>query len=204
MSRYNGPKTRINRRFKMAIFPANKASERKPYPPGQHGPRLRRKESEYSLGLNEKQKLRYMYGLSEKQFRATFDKAKRKEGVTGDNFLMLLNLRLDNVIYLLGFARTRRAARQYVNHGHVKINGHKVDIPSFECSPQDLIEVRVEKSSQQLATRSLDGSQYRAIAPWLSLDAGSLKGTVNRLPVAEELHKDININPQLIVEFYSR
>lgn len=204
MSRYNGPKTRINRRFKMAIFAPNKAFERKPYPPGQHGPRLRRKESEYSLGLNEKQKLRYMYGLSEHQFHQTFNKAKRKEGVTGDNFLMLLNLRLDNVIFLLGFARTRRAARQYVNHGHIRVNGHKVDIPSFECSPQDLIEVHTGRSSQQLATRSLDGSQYRATAPWLSLESSALKGTINRLPLAEELHKDININLQLIVEFYSR
>lgn len=202
MSRYNGPKTRINRRFKMAIFPANKASERKPYPPGQHGPRLRRKESEYALGLNEKQKLRYMFGLNEKQFHSTFDKAKRKPGVTGDNFLILLNLRLDNVVYLLGFARTRRAARQYVNHGHVKVNGHKVDIPSFECSPHDVIEIGEQKSSRQLATRSLDGSQYRAMASWLSLEADALKGMVNREPSGEELA--VGINPQLIVEFYSR
>lgn len=202
MSRYKGPKTRINRRFKMAIFPANKASERKPYPPGQHGPRLRRKESEYSMGLNEKQKLRYMFGLNEKQFHSTFDKAKRKPGVTGENFLILLNMRLDNVVYLLGFARTRRAARQYVNHGHVKVNGQKVDIPSFECTPQDIVEVKEDKSSRQLATRSLDGSQYKALAPWLSIQVDALKGTINREPSPEEL--EVGINPQLIVEFYSR
>lgn len=202
MSRYNGPKTRINRRFKMAIFPLNKAYERKPYPPGQHGPRLRRKESEYALGLNEKQKLRFMYGLSEKQFHATFDKAKRRAGVTGDNFLILLNVRLDNVVYLLGFARTRRAARQYVNHGHIKVNGHKVDIPSFECSPHDVIEVQAGKSSRQLATRSLDGSQYRVSAAWLSVKPDSLEGTVNRLPSNDELQTDIDT--RLIVDFYSR
>lgn len=202
MSRYTGPKQKINRRFKMAIFPANKATERKPYPPGQHGPRLRRKESEYSLGLNEKQKLRFMFGLSEKQFHATFEKAKRKSGVTGDNFLILLNMRLDNIVYLLGLARTRRAARQYVNHGHIKVNGIKVDIPSFLCAPHDTIEVQDDKSSRQLATRSLDGSQYKTMATWLSLNPEELKGSVNREPLGEELQT--GINPQLIVEFYSR
>ncbi|PWU05776.1 MAG: 30S ribosomal protein S4 [Verrucomicrobia bacterium] len=202
MSRYTGPKTKINRRFKMAIFQANKASERKPYPPGQHGPRLRRKESEYALGLNEKQKLRFMFGLSEKQFHSTFNRAKRKAGVTSDNFLVLLNMRLDNIVYLLGFARTRRAARQYVNHGHVKVNGQKVDIPSFECAPQDVIEVQDDKSSRQLATRSLDGSQYKTMAPWLSVQVEELKGIINREPSGEELQT--GINPQLIVEFYSR
>lgn len=199
---YKGPKTRINRRFKMSIFQANKAYERKPYPPGQHGPRLRRKESEYAMGLNEKQKLRFMFGLSEKQFHATFERAKRQPGVTGYNFLVLLNMRLDNIVFLLGLARSRRAARQYVNHGHVKVNGQKVDIPSFQCSPQDVIEVHEQKSSRQLATRSLDGSQYRALSPWLSLEAEGLKGTINRKPTPEEL--EIGINPQLIVEFYSR
>lgn len=202
MSRYTGPKARINRKFKMAIFGATKASERKPYPPGQHGPRLRRKESGYSIGLNEKQKLRYMYGLTEKQFRLAFGRAKRKDGVTGNNFLQILDSRLDNVVYLLGFARTRRASRQFVNHGHISVNGHKVDIPSFECSSGDIIEVREGTSSKQLATRNLDGSQYRAIPAWLSVEPDLLKGTVNRLPSAEELQKDINV--QLIVEFYSR
>lgn len=199
---HKGPKTRINRRFGMAIFPPNKASERKPYPPGQHGPRLRRKKSEYALGLDEKQKLRFMYGLGEKQFRATYDRAKRREGVTGDNLLLLLNLRLDSVVYLLGFTRTRRASRQYVGHGHVKVNGHKVDIPSYQCSPGDVIEVCESTPSRQLATRSLDGSQYRVVAPWLSLETDLLRGTVNRLPSAEELQQDVNV--QLIVEFYSR
>lgn len=199
---YKGPKTRINRRFGMAIFPPNKAWERKPYPPGQHGPRLRRKKSEYALGLDEKQKLRFMYGLGEKQFRATYDRAKRKDGVTGDNFLLLLNTRLDSIVYLLGFARTRRASRQYVNHGHVKVNGQKVDIPCYECKQGDVIEVSDAKGSRQLATRSLDGSQYRSVASWLSLEVDLLRGVINRLPSTEDLQQDINV--QLIVEFYSR
>ncbi len=186
----------------MAVFPANKASERKPYPPGQHGPRLRRKKSEYALGLDEKQKLRFMYGLGEKQFRATFDRAKRKEGVTGDNFLLLLNTRLDSIVYVVGFARTRRAARQYVNHGHVKVNGVRVDIPSYECKQGDVIEVCTGTSSRQLATRSLDGSQYRATASWISVESDLLKATVNRLPSKDEMQLDVNV--QLIVEFYSR
>lgn len=202
MSRYKGPKTRINRRFGMSVFPANKASERKPYPPGQHGPRLRRKKSEYALGLDEKQKLRFMYGLGEKQFRATYERAKRKDGVTGDNFLLLLNVRLDSVVYLIGFARTRRAARQYVNHGHVKVNGINVDIPSYECKQGDVIEVCDTTSSRQLATRSLDGSQHRAVASWILIQPDLLKATLSRLPSKEELQQDINV--QLIVEFYSR
>jgi len=202
MSRYKGPKTRINRRFGMAVFPANKASERKPYPPGQHGPRLRRKKSEFALGLDEKQKLRFMYGLGEKQFRATYERAKRKDGVTGDNFLLLLNTRLDCIVYLIGFARTRRAARQYVNHGHIKVNGVNVDIPSYECKQGDVVEVCDTTSSRQLATRSLDGSQYRAVASWISVKADELKAVVDRLPSKEEMQQDINV--QLIVEFYSR
>lgn len=186
----------------MAVFPANKASERKPYPPGQHGPRLRRKKSEYALGLDEKQKLRFMYGLGEKQFRATYDRAKRKDGVTGDNFLLLLNTRLDSIVYTVGFARTRRAARQYVNHGHVKVNGVRVDIPSYECKQGDVIEVCSGTSSRQLATRSLDGSQYRSTVSWMSRETDLLKATVSRLPSKDEMKLDINV--QLIVEFYSR
>lgn len=202
MSRYKGPKTRINRRFGMAVFPANKASERKPYPPGQHGPRLRRKKSEYALGLDEKQKLRFMYGLGEKQFRATYERAKRKDGVTGDNFLLLLNIRLDSIVYLIGFARTRRASRQYVNHGHVKVNGISVDIPSYECKQGDVIEVCDTTSSRQLATRSLDGSQHRAVASWILVQPDLLKATLMRLPSKEESQQEVNV--QLIVEFYSR
>ncbi|MBQ6534871.1 MAG: 30S ribosomal protein S4, partial [Opitutales bacterium] len=127
MSRYTGPTTKINRRFSMPIFAETKAMSKKPYIPGQHGPRLRRRVTDYSMGLNEKQKLRYMFGLSEKQFRLTFERAKRQRGVTGEIFMRLLELRLDNIVYQLGFARSRAAARQFVTHGHIQVNGKKVD-----------------------------------------------------------------------------
>ena len=202
MSRYTGPTTRINRRFGMAIFPANKSFERRTYPPGQHGPSFRRKVSDYSAGLLEKQKLRLMYGLTEKQFRNLFQKAKRKQGITGENFLSSLETRLDNVVYRLGFAKTRKSARQFVNHGHLLVNGHKVDIPSYQVSVGDDITVREKSSSRQVATRNLDGSQYNNTPPWLEVKADSLQGTVTRLPQADELEQSINV--QLVVEFYSR
>ena len=140
MSRYTGPTTKINRRFGMALFPENKAMQKKPYIPGQHGPHLRRRVTDYSMGLNEKQKLRFMFGLSEKQFRLTFERAKKVRGVTGEIFMQMLETRLDNVIYSLGFARTRKAARQFVTHGHVQVNGKKVDIASYACKPGDVVE----------------------------------------------------------------
>ena len=202
MSRYTGPTTRINRRFGMAIFPANKSFERRTYPPGQHGPSFRRKVSDYSAGLLEKQKLRMMYGLTEKQFRNLFQKAKRKQGITGETFLSSLETRLDNVVYRLGFAKTRKSARQFVNHGHLLVNGHKVDIPSYQVSVGDDLTVREKSSSRQVATRNLDGSQYNNTPPWLEVKADSLQGTVTRLPQADELEKSINV--QLVVEFYSR
>ena len=142
MSRYTGPTTRINRRFGQAIFAPTKAFERKPHPPGQHGPRLRRKFSEYAVGLNEKQKLRFMYGITEKQFRLTFEKAKNTRGVTGEIFLQMLETRLDSVIYRLGFAKSSAGARQLVGHGHICVNGQKTDIASFIVKEGDEIEVR--------------------------------------------------------------
>ena len=200
--RYTGPTTRINRRFKMAIFPATKAYERKPYLPGIHGAHLKRRISDYSLGLNEKQKLRFMFGLSEAQFRLTFEKAKHARGVTGETFLRLLECRLDNIVYLMGFAKTRKAARQLVTHGHICVNGHKVNIPSYSCEPGEVISVSEKLPSRQLATRSLDESQGRNCPSWLTVQADSLKGTVDRLPVREEMVSDID--EQLIVEYYSR
>ena len=169
MSRYTGPTTRINRRFGMPIFAESKAMQKKPYIPGQHGPRLR---------------------------------AKRQRGVTGEIFMRLLELRLDNVIYQLGFARSRKAARQFVTHGHVQVNGKKVDIPSFTCQAGDVVEVRDRTSSRQLAQRAIDESQLRATPAWLERAAEAFKGTVSRLPIREEM--DQSINDQLIVEFYSR
>lgn len=202
MARYTGPTTRLNRRFGMAIFPPNKAFEKKKYLPGVHGPRLRRKSSDYSIGLNEKQKMRYCFGLTEKQFRLTFTEAKRMLGVTGEEFLRLLEQRLDNVVYRLGVGRTRSAARQFVGHGHVLVNGQKVDIPSFRCKAGDVIEVRDRTSSKQLATRYLEENQMRAVPGWLVMDVESLRGTVNRLPETEEMEQGFNL--QVIVEYYSR
>lgn len=200
--RYTGPTTRINRRFKAEIFPITKAYERKPYLPGMHGAHLKRRVSDYSLGLNEKQKLRFMFGLSEAQFRLAFEKAKRVRGVTGENFLRLLECRLDNIVYLMGFAKTRRAARQLVGHGHVCVDGHKVNIPSYTCKPGETISICDKVASRQLAIRSLDESQGRNCPPWLTVQAENLKGTVDRLPVREEMVP--GVDEQLIVEFYSR
>ena len=202
MSRYTGPTTRVNRRFSQAIFAPTKAFERKPHPPGQHGPRLRRKLSEYAIGLNEKQKLRFMYGMTEKQFRLTFEKAKNTRGVTGEIFLQMLECRLDSVIYRLGFAKSRAAARQFVAHGHILVNGKKTDIPSFMVKEGDEVEVRERTSSRQLATRCMEESQARTVPEWLTLNADALKATANRLPTGEETEDSINV--QLIVEYYSR
>ena len=202
MSRYTGPSARINRRFGQSIFPTAKVRDHKNHPPGIHGPRLRRKNSDYSVGLNEKQKLRYMFGLTEKQFRLTFERAKRIRGITGQIFLQLLETRLDNVVYQAGFSRTRRAARQLVNHGHVSVNGKKVDIPSYTTKPGDVIEIRQRPSSRQLATRGVEESQFRTPPAWLAVESDSLKATVSRAPIPEEMEQSVNV--QLIVEFYSR
>ena len=142
MARYRGPKQKVARRFKEPIFGPSKALERKAYPPGQHGRGRRSKESEYSVQLKEKQKARYTYGLLERQFRNLFEKASRKRGVTGENLLKFLEARLDNTVFRLGFARTRRQARQLVNHGHIMVNDQVVDIPSYELRPGDIIAVR--------------------------------------------------------------
>ncbi len=200
--RYTGPTIRINRRYKLAVFPLKKAYERKPYLPGIHGAHLRRRVNDFSLGLNEKQKLRYMFGLTEKQFRRTFQKAKKIRGVTGEVMLRLLECRLDNVVYSMGLAKTRRAARQFVTHGHVKVNGRKVDIPSYTCKPGDEVKVCDKVSSRQLATRFIEDAQYKACPAWLSVNVECLQGSVNRYPVREEMVQ--GINEQLVVEFYSR
>ena len=202
MARYTGPTTRVNRRFGMSIFPPSKAQERKPHPPGQHGPRLRRKFSEYALGLNEKQKLRFIYGLTEKQFRNLFERAKSRRGVTGEIFLQMLETRLDAVVYSCGFAKTRRQARQLVTHGHVKINGQKVDIPSYHVNASEVVEIKGATSSRQMATRGLEDSRARTIPNWITRNDDSLTATINRLPGADDI--DCPVNVQLIVEFYSR
>jgi small subunit ribosomal protein S4 len=202
MARYTGPTTRISRRFGQQLLGSAKAFERRSYPPGQHGPKLRRKVSEYAVGLNEKQKLRYIYGLLERQFRRVFEIAKKERGITGERFLQLLETRLDSVVYLLGLAKSRAAARQFVNHGHIRVNGHKVDIASYNVLAGDEIEVKNAPASRQLATRCLEENRVRNVPGWLSMNSESFKAVVNRLPTREEMEQ--GINEQLIVEFYSR
>jgi small subunit ribosomal protein S4 len=202
MARYTGPKVRVSRRFGQPIFGPAKELEKREYPPGQHGPRGRRKLTDYAVGLLEKQKLRMIYGLQERQFRRTFEKAKHERGVTGERFLQLLETRLDNVVYILGFAKSRPAARQFVNHGHVKVNGRKVDISSYTVKPGDVIEVRERPVSQQAAGRCVEETRLRPQPAWITRADGQLKATVNRLPTREEM--DPTVNEQLIVEFYSR
>ena len=202
MARYIGPTTRISRRFGQYILGSGKAFERRNFPPGQHGPKSRRKMSEYAVGLSEKQKARYIYGLLERQFRRVFAVAKKERGVTGERFLQLLETRLDSVVYHLGFTKTRAAARQFVNHGHIRVSGHKVDIPSYNVKPGEEIEVKPAASSRQIATHGLEENRLRNVPGWLSLNAEALKATVVRLPVRDEMEP--TINEQLIVEYYSR
>lgn len=202
MARYTGPRVRISRRFGVPIFGPSKYLERRNYGPGVHGPKSRRKSTDYGLGLIEKQKLRYFYGLMERQFRGVYEKALRRRGVTGEQMLQILETRLDNVVYHLGFGNTRAQARQMVCHGHVKVNGRKVNIPSYALKVNDVIEAKDTTVSKQMATRSLESSTSRVVPDWLSLDKNAIKGTVMRIPTREEIHPIAN--EQAVVEFYSR
>jgi len=202
MARYTGPRVRISRRFGVPIFGPSKYLERRNYGPGVHGPKSRRKSTDYGLGLIEKQKLRYYYGLMEKQFRGVYEKALRRRGVTGEQMLQILETRLDNVVYHLGFGNTRAQARQMVCHGHVKVNGKKVNIPSFALKVNDVIEAKDTNVSKQMATRSLESSTSRVVPDWLNLDKTALKGTVMRIPTRDEIQPIAN--EQAVVEFYSR
>ncbi len=179
MARYTGPRVRISRRFGLPIFGPSKYLERRNYGPGVHGPKSRRKHTDYGLGLIEKQKFRYYYGLMEKQFRGVYEKALRRRGVTGEQMLQILETRLDNVVYHLGFANTRAAARQMVCHGHITVNGRKVSIPSFALKVNNVIEVKNHNVSRQLATKNLEGSVSRAVPDWLSFSKEEFKGTVH-------------------------
>ena len=201
MARYKGPRVRINRRFGTMIFAA-KMREHKSYPPGVHGPKSRRKHSDYALGLMEKQKLRYQYGLLERQFRRTFETALKKRGVTGETLLQLLETRLDNVVYRLGWATTRPGARQIVNHGHVRVNGRKVGIPSYNVKPGDVIDVRETAVTRQLVSKSLESSQIRPVPEWIAFDRENVRAKIGRIPTRDEIQPIVN--EQLIVEFYSR
>jgi len=202
MARYTGPRTRISRRFGVPIFGASKYLDRRPYGPGVHGPKSRRKHSDYAIGLIEKQKLRYFYGLQERQFRNAYEKALRMRGVTGEKLLQILESRLDNLVYHAGFALTRPAARQLVAHGHVKVNGRKVDVPSFAVKVNDVIEVRDHNVSKQLAAKNVEGATSRVVPDWLSVDKTALKATLLRVPTRDEINPIAN--EQAVVEFYSR
>lgn len=202
MARYTGPRVRISRRFGLPIFGPSKYLERRNYGPGVHGPKSRRKHTDYGLGLIEKQKLRYYYGLMERQFRGVYEKALRRRGVTGEQMLQILETRLDNVVFHLGFASTRAAARQLVSHGHVTVNGRKVSIPSYALRVNDIIQVKNNNVSRQLASKNLEVSTSRAVPDWLSLTKEDFKGVVMRIPSRDEIQPIAN--EQAVVEFYSR
>jgi small subunit ribosomal protein S4 len=203
MARYTGPRAKISRRFGISLFGPSKAFERRNFPPGQHGVRAgRKKKSEYSVALGEKQKLRFQYGVLEKQFRGYYEEAARRRGVTGAILLQLLETRLDNVCYRAGFGNSRQAARQIVNHGHVLVNGRCVDIPSYQVKPGDVIKVGAKPSSQQLVLRMTDLTQALSVVDWLSVDKDKLEATVSRVPERADIAPVVN--EQLIVELYSR
>src|SRR6476660_7804435 len=167
MARYTGPRVRISRRFGVPIFGPTKYLERRNYGPGVHGPKSRRKHTDYGLGLIEKQKLRYYYGLQERQFRGVYERALKRRGVTGETMLQILELRLDNVVFHLGFGNTRAAARQMVGHGHVKVNGRKVNIPTYRLKVNDVVEVKDSSVSRQMAAKGMEISTSRPVPEWL-------------------------------------
>jgi len=203
MARYTGPRAKISRRFGVALFGSSKALERRNFPPGQHGLRAgRKKKSDYSIALGEKQKLRFQYGVLEKQFRGYYEEAARRRGITGEILLQLLETRLDNVCYRLGFGNSRAAARQLVNHGHVLVNDKKVDVASYQVQPGDKIKIGAKLSAQQLALRMMDLTQSVPLVDWLTLDRESMIGVVERVPERSDI--DPLVNEQLIVELYSR
>ena len=201
MARYRGPKSKIARKFRQPIFGPDKALEKKNYPPGQHGPNKRRgKQSEYAVQLAEKQKAKYTYGILEKQFRNLFKKASKSHGITGENLLRLCELRLDNVVYRLGIAPTRRAARQLVSHRHILVNGNIVNIPSYSLKPGDIVSVREKSKSLETITNSLNVNICNS--DWLEWDRALMSGKVITEPQREQIPE--NIKEQLIVELYSK
>ncbi len=201
MARYTGPRARISRRFGEPILGDNKALQKKNYAPGMHGKGKKRKQSEYAIQLAEKQKAKYIYGLLERQFAKLFDKASRKKGITGETLLQLLEARLDNVVYRLGIAPTRRAARQLVSHKHITVNGDLVNIPSYTLRPGDQVGVREKSKSLEAITVSLS-IQGAKKYPWLEWDGNEMEGKLIHIPVRQDIPE--NINEQLIVELYSK
>lgn len=202
MARYTGPRTKIARKFGEPIFGSDRSFEKKNYPPGQHGLNRRRKKvSEYGVQLKEKQKVKALYGMLEKQFRRTFEAAERAGGVTGEVLLQLLECRLDNVVYRMGIAPTRAAARQLVSHRHITVGGEVVNIPSYSLKPGQVVAVREKSKSMEVIQDAL-GSTQRSRFSWIEWDAPSMSGKFMQRPERAEIPE--NINEQLIVELYSK
>ena len=201
MARYTGPKCKACRRARTQLCQSKRcATERRPYPPGEHG-RGRMRESDYQIQLREKQKLRTMYGVLEKQFRRYYEEAARRPGITGENILQMLEQRLDNVVWRSGLAATRPQARQLVNHGHFKVNGRKVDIPSYQVRPGDIISIKDRSKDLIVIQHSVD-TQDRMVPDWLVVNSDDRQITVNDRPRRDQI--DTDINEQLIVELYSK
>ena len=200
MSRYTGSSYKQARRVGMSLLENGKEIARRPYGPGQHGADRKGKLSDYGTQLKEKQKVRFMYGLNERQFHKTFVEAGKMSGIHGENFLRLLESRLDNLVYRIGFASTRRGARQFVNHGHVLVNGNKVDIPSYRCKPGDVITLKEDDKNLKVVTESLAKVSKRV--EFINYDEGKMQATYVRLPERNELNADID--EALIVEFYNK
>lgn len=202
MARYRGPKSKIARRFRDPIFGPDKALERRSYGPGQHGPSKRRggKQSEYAIQLGEKQKAKYTYGILERQFSNMFEKASRMKGITGENLLQLCESRLDNMVYRLGIAPSRRGARQLVGHRHITVNGEIVNVPSFHVRPGDVVSVREKSKSLEAIVTSLNSINKRL--DWIDWDGSTMAGKLINMPSREMIPE--NIKEQLIVELYSK
>ena len=200
MARYTGSINRKSRHLSFSVLENGKEFAKKPYAPGQHGSKKAKKLSNYGAQLQEKQKVRFMYGLSEKQFRTLFEKAGKMKGIHGDNLFKLLESRLDNLVYRLGFSTTRRGARQLVNHGHITVNGKKVDIPSYSCKPGDVIAVKDNAKDMTVIKSSLEALLKRV--EFVTYDENKMAGTYVRYPERSELNADIN--ESMIIEFYNR
>ena len=200
MSRYTGSSYKQARRVGFSISETGKELARRPYGPGQHGQDRKGKLSDYGTQLKEKQKVRFMYGVNERQFKKTFNEASKMTGIHGTNFLRLLESRLDNLVYRIGFANTRRGARQLVNHGHVTVNGKKVDIPSYRVKPGDVISIKEDDKNLKVVTEAL--SKVTKRVEFITYDEGKMEATYVRLPERNELNADIN--EALIVEFYNK
>ena len=200
MSRYTGPAYKKSRRVSISTLETGKDLVKRPYGPGQHGSDRKGKASNYGIQLVEKQKIRFTYGISEKQLRKTFEKAGKLKGIHGENMLKLLESRLDNIVYRMGLSSTRRGARQFVNHGHVSVNGRKVDIPSYQVKPGDVVAVRENSKEHKAMKASLE--RINKTVEYVNFDKNKLEGTYLRYPERSELSQDIN--ESLVVEFYNK